>query len=404
MSANHKKEIIGMEDKGKIISTCDIDENLALQIWTRGKTPRLSIMNKANNSRKLIQIAWVEKRDRTLTINGRRRGQTVTYSVQDFVPAVQKILTEYAARTNFKLKYFKLVVDLERAINKPELVTRESEFAMMIEDKRSSLWVADSTGDDKGMGVFLPFFPMSAEEEEAAPDDKLEFNDIRMRGIDGLMKTGVPAELKKANPERWHNTIRITAAAMLLGFSYCGAEGTAMSESIWSEGEKKVPTQLGQVVMKEPVKKLTIHDSGLMKLGHKLTAFIRHFYYIDQVKIDYADDSAKFFQEAGYERTRRIDFNAGTLGDVPYRVTFYENQETGKSAFGCNPRMQTARHRGDMLIILPTEIYKAALKNDTMGNTDDFFTITRLLWAKQFKAWYENLKPYFRPFAGLIES
>ena len=390
-----------MEEQGKIISSCDIDENLALQIWTRGRTPRLSVFNKVKNNRKLIHVSWVEKRNRTLTINGRRRDQTVTYTVRDFEPAIQKILTEYVARTNFKLKYFKLVVDLEKAINRPELISRESDFALMTEEKRSSLWIADSTGDDKGMGIFLPFFPMSDAEAAVAPDNKLEFNDIKMRGVEGLMNTGVPAELKKANPERWHNVVRVTAAAMLLAFSYCGAEGTATAESIWSEGEKKPPTQLGQIAMKTPVKKLSIHDAGLMRLGHKLTAYLRHFYYVDEVKVDYVDDSAKFLQEAGYDRSRRVDFNTGTLGDVPYRVTFYTNETTGMTAFGCNPRMQTARHKGDMLIVVPTETYKQALKNDTMGNPDDFFTITRLLWAKQFKAWYENLKPYVKGFAGL---
>ena len=51
-----------------------------------------------------------------------------------------------------------------------------------------------------------------------------------------------------------------------------------------------------------------------------------------------------------------------------------------------------------------TESYQSALKNDTMGNPDDFFTITRLLWAKQSKSWYLNLKSYVKPFAGLVES
>lgn len=393
-----------MEEKGKIISSCDVDENLALQIWTRGKTPRLSIFNKAKNSRKLITIAWVEKRNRTLTINGRRRGQTVTYSVEDFEPAIQKILAVYASSQSFKLKYYKLIVDLEKAINRPEVISRESDFALMTEEKRSSLWIADSTGDDKGMGIFLPFFPMNEAETKAAPDEKLEFNDIKMRGVDGLAKTGVPAELKKANPERWHNTIRVTAAAMLLGFSYCGSEGTAYSESIWSEGEKKAPTQIGQIAMKTPVRKLSIHDAGLMRLGHKLTAFIRHFYYIDNVKISYVEDSGKYLLDSGYERSRRVDFNAETLGDVPYRVTFFESTEKGMTAFGCNPRMQTLRHKGDMMMLIPTEIYKTALKNDSMGNTDDFFTITRLIWAKQFKGWYLNLKSYVKNFAGLIDA
>lgn len=394
-----------MDDKGKIISTCDIDDNLALQIWTRGKTPRLSIMNKAKNSRKLIQISWVEKRDRTLSIQGRRRNQSVTYTVQDFEPAIQKILAEYVARTNFKLKFLKLVVDLERAINHPELVTRESDLALMTEDRRSSLWIAECTGDDKGMGIFLPFFPMNDEEAEAAPDEKLEINGLSMRGTEGLAKTGVPAALKKINPKRWHNPVRICAAAMLLGFSYCGVDGTKTAESIWSEGEKKPPTQIGQIAqVKAPVKKLSIHDAGLGRLGHKLTAYIRHYYYINNLKVDYVPDSEKGLQEAGYVRSRRIDFGTGTLGDVPYRVTFYENEAEGSTAFGCTPKMQTVRHTGDMVITLPTENYKEALHNDTMGAEDSFFTITRLLWAKRFSDWYENLIPYVKSFAGMVEA
>lgn len=395
-----------MDEKGKIISTCDIDDNLALQIWTRGRTPRLSVMNKAKNSRKLISIAWIEKKDRTLSIQGRRRGQpATTYTVKDFEPAVQKILTEYVARTGFKVKFLKLVVDLERAINHPEIISRESDFAMMTEERKSSLWLAECTGDDKGIGIFLPFFPMNEAETEVTPDEKLEFNNIKVRNTEGLVKTGVPAALKKINPERWHNTIRVTAAAMLLGFSYCGADGTKMSETLWSEGEKIQPTQPGQIaVMKAPVKRLSLHDAALVRLGHKLTAYIRHYYKIGALNIEYMHDSDKVLQEAGYSRTRRVDFSTGTLGDVPYRVTFYVNEDSGMTAFGCAPRMQTSRHTGDMLITLPTEKYDAALQDDTMGGKDDFFTITRLLWAKQFSGWYQNIRPYVKSFAGLIEA
>ena len=67
--------------------------------------------------------------------------------------------------------------------------------------------------------------------------------------------------------------------------------------------------------------------------------------------------------------------------------------------------MQTSRHSGDMVILIPTEIFRTAAKNDTMGSSeDDFFTLTRLLWAKQFKAWYLNIRPYVKNFAGLIEA
>ncbi|MBQ7154258.1 MAG: hypothetical protein IJR85_01745 [Synergistaceae bacterium] len=394
-----------MDEQGKIISTCDVDENLALQMWTRGRTPRLSIFNKVKNSRKLIHIAWTEKLDRTLTINGKKPGETITYVVKDFEPAIAKILADFAAKTNFKVKFLKLVLDLEKAINRPEIANSKADLAMMTEEKKSALWIADCTGGDRNTGVFRPFFPLTESEAAVALEDKLQINGVAMKNYDGLAKTGVPAAIKEANPERWHNTVRVTAAAMLLGFTYCGADGTKMADEIWAEGEKKAPTQIGQVAMKAPVRKFSLSDAGLMRLGYKLTSYIRHCYYIDDLEIEYVGDSIKELQDAGFTRSRRIDFNTGTLGDVPYRVTFYENAEEGMTAFGCNPRMQTARHTGDMVLMLPTATYKQALANNTMGNAeDDFYTISRLLWAKRFKEWYETLKPYVRKFAGLIEK
>ena len=395
-----------MEEQGKIVSTCDIDTNLALQMWTRGKTPRLSIMNKNKNSRKLIHISWVEKRNRTLAINGKKAGETFNYVVKDFESAIQKILEEYAARTNFKVKYLKLVIDLEKAINHPETISTQGDFAMMTDEKRSSLWIADCSGGDRNSGVFRPFFPLNDDEAAVIPEEKMTFSSLATKNTEGLIKTGAVSELKRVNPERWHNTVRVTAAAMLLGFSYCGGDGSKTADALWTAGEKPKNLNPNVTVMKTPVKKLSINDPDLIHLGHKLAAYIRHFYYADKVDIRYIIDSNKELRDAGFEKTRRIDFNTGTLGDVPYRVTFYENAEREIMAFGCNPRMQTARHTGDMVIMIPTEIYKNALKNDSIGGSseNDFFTIIRLLWARQFKAWYLNLKPYVKKFAGLIEN
>ena len=393
-----------MDEQGKIISSCDIDENLALQIWTRGKTPRLSIFNKNKNQRKLIHIAWVEKRDRTLAINGKNRGETISYVVQDFEQAVRKILTGYAANSNYKVKFFTVVVDLEKALHRPELVTSQSDIAMMSEDKRSSLWVADCSGENKPLGVFRPFFPLSESEAAIITPEKVKIKSQTERGAEALIKTGIINDLKKINPERWHNPIRITAAAMLLGFTYCGGDGSKTADTLWTLGEKpKTAPNTPVPAMKVPAKKMTLHDPGLMRLGHKLAAYIRHFYYVDDVLIEYVSESEKVLHERGYDRQRRVDFNSGSLGDVPYRVTFYENVSEGMTAFGCVPRMQTARHKGDMLITVPTEIYRQALANNTMGGVeDDFFTITRLLWAKQFKDWYTNLIPYLKNITGLV--
>lgn len=395
-----------MEEQGKIISSYDIDANLALQIWTRGKTPRLSILNKAKNSRKLIHISWVEKKSRTLSISGKKPGENINYSVNDFGPAISRILTEYYARTNFKVKFLKLFIDLEKAVHHPEPFSSKSDFAMMTEEKRSSLWIADCSGGDRNSGVFRPFFPANPKEAELLTDDRLPITSLKMRTTEGLFRLGVIDALKEANPERWHNVLRVTAAAMLLGFSYCGADGTKTADYFWTAGEKPKNLNPNITVLKAPVKKLSINDAELMRLGYKLTAYLRHIYRLGVVSIDYADDSEKALQESCFTRNRRFDFNAGTIGDVPYRVTFYTNEAENLTAFGCNPRMQTAKHRGDMVITIPTNVFTEAMNNDTIGgaSTNEFYTLTRLLWAREFGEWYGNIKPYVRNFAGLIED
>ncbi|MBR4195219.1 MAG: hypothetical protein IKQ95_00730 [Synergistaceae bacterium] len=395
-----------MEEQGKIISSCDIDSNLALQIWTRGKTPRLSVLNKAKNSRKLIHISWIEKKSRTLSISGKKPGENFNYTVSDLGPAVSRILTEYFARTNFKVKFLKLFLDLEKAVHHPEPFSSKSDFAMMTEEKRSSLWIADCSEGDRNSGVFRPFFPANSQEAESLTEDKLRIASLKMRTTEGLFSLGVVDALKQANPERWHNTLRVTAAAMLLGFSYCGADGSKTSDYFWTAGEKPVNLNPNVTVLKAPVKKLSINDAELARLGYKLTAYIRHIYRANEVDISYSDDSEKSLQDSGFTRNRRFDFNAGTIGDVPYRVTFYANERDRLTAFGCNPRMQTAKHRGDMVIMIPTEIFTEAMNDDTIGGVsgNEFYTLTRLLWAREFSEWYGNIRPYVQKFAGLIEG
>ena len=62
-----------MDDKGEILSSCDVDDNIGLQIWTKGLSPRLVVLNKKQNSRKLIRLSWLENLDRKLSIKGKKR-------------------------------------------------------------------------------------------------------------------------------------------------------------------------------------------------------------------------------------------------------------------------------------------------------------------------------------------
>ncbi|MCR4818110.1 MAG: hypothetical protein K5841_04035 [Fretibacterium sp.] len=398
-----------MDDKGKIVGSADVDENLALQVWTKDHSPRLVIFNKNKNTKKMIHFSWIEKKDRKLTINGAKRGQTISYLVEDFLPVIRQIIVEYAQadQKRFLQKLKQFVVDFDRVVHSPELITNKKDLAMLSEDKRSSLWLADCTGEDKRTGVFQPFFPYDSKEAEALTEERLTIGPDG-HGADVLLRSGVVALLKKANPLRWHNPVRLMAAAMLMGFSFCDEDGSEFGDSLWVDKAPQAtePSFAASATpMKTPVglSAFSLHTPGLMQMGHKLVAYIRHFDAVDGIESGEAMDGVKEMEGRGYTRTRRFDFQEKTIGDVPYRVTFYENAEEERMGLSCEPRAATARHKGELLYTFPTASYKKALKEDTRNATeDDFYTMTQLVWARQFRNWYDNVSPYIGKLIGLV--
>lgn len=388
-----------MDDKGEIVSSCDVDENIALQIWTKGLSPRLVIFNKNKNSRKLIHLSWMEKRDRKLSVKGKKRLESFNYEIADLVPILQRILSEYAVYTAFRPRLWKFSVDLEKVLHVPEIVTDKGELNLLSEEKRSSLWIADFTEDDKKVGTFRPFFPLSPEERQALPE-KVEIRNNE-RTVDDLIKTGMIRQLAKAKPARWHSPVRIAATAMLLGFSFCDADGSEFVDQLW-RGEE-VPSAPG-LSQPTPAGKIsfTLRDPRIVGLGHKLTAFIRHFESVDRIDESISLDSDKELQEQGYVRKRRLPFPDGTVGDVSYSVTFFDDEQ-GRMALGCKPKAATLRHKGELIYKFPTEVYEQALLDNTLGGpTDDFFSVTQLARARQFRNWYDNVALYVSSFAGLM--
>ncbi|MBL3538092.1 hypothetical protein, partial [Aminivibrio sp.] len=67
-----------MDEKGIIVCAEEIDEGLELQLWTRGKTPRLVIVNRAKNTKKMSPLSWLEGEERKLSLKG-GGGKTVYY-------------------------------------------------------------------------------------------------------------------------------------------------------------------------------------------------------------------------------------------------------------------------------------------------------------------------------------
>jgi hypothetical protein len=378
-----------MDDKGEILSSCDVDDNIGLQIWTKGLSPRLVIFNKNQNSKKLIRLNWLEKLDRKLSVKGKKRGESVEYSLADLLPHLQRILLEYAVYATIKPHLWTFAIVLEKMLHTPAIVSEKGELSLLPEEKRVALWIADITGGKKGEGYFRPFFPLSDQEKDLAPEEGLSFVE-NQRGVEDLLKTGIVRKLTNRNPLRWHQPIHFMSAAMFLAFSFCEEDGEDFPDELWRDEDP------------QKFSSLKIGDPRLKGLGRKLVGYIRHFESLDKITIHTSLDSDKEMQDSGYARKRRIEFPAGLLGNVDYSVTFFDREDSAM-ALGCKPRSVTSRHKGELIYEFPTSVYEQALVHDSFGGSpDDYFTVTQLASAKAFEAWMSNIVPYVASFAGFL--
>jgi hypothetical protein len=376
-----------VDDKGEILSSCDVDENIALRIWSKGTSPRLVIHNKNQDSRKLIRLNWLENTDRKLSVKGKKRGVSVEYNLKDLLPHLQRILSEYIVYASLKPRLWKFSIALEKVLYAPAIVYGKEELALLPEEKRSCLWVAVMEGK-KGEGRFRPFFPLFGKEREVASEEGLPIAE-NQRGVEDLFKTGVIRKLASRNPLRWHKPVHVMSAAMLLAFSFCEEDGSEFADELWKE---------------DPTLPLTlkIGDPRLMGLGRKFVGYVRHFDALNAIETRTSDDSNRELQDDGYTRKRRIEFPVGLLGDVEYSVTFFE-REDGRMALGCKPRAATLRHKGDLIYSLPISVYEQALIHDTLdGAPDDYFTVTQLASAKGFEQWAGKVDLYVPSLTGAV--
>jgi hypothetical protein len=377
-----------MDEKGEIISSCDVDENVALQIWTKGLSPRLVIFNKNQNSRKMIRLSWLENLERKLSLKGKKRGESVEYRLSDLLPHCQRILAEYAVYTSFKPRLWKFAGLLEKMLHTPAIVSDKGELSLLGEDKRSSLWLADLSDGRKGEGSFRPFFPLTEKEQSVLSKEGLPFTENR-RSAEDLLKTGVVRKLASALPARWRRPLHVMAAGMLLGFSFCEEDGADFIDDFWREDADDFTA-------------LRSGDTRIKGIDRRFVGYIRHFGLLNELTRRVSMDSDTELLEGEYSRKRRIQFPAGILGDVEYSVTFFDHAGGGM-ALGCKPLSMTARHKGELIYTLPTAQYEKALADDSFGGApDEYFSVALLTSAKRFETWMQNVVPYIGPFVGLV--
>lgn len=372
-----------MDEKGVIVSGEVVDEGLELQLWTRGKTPRLVIVNRVKNTKKMSPLRWLEGEERKLSLKG-PGGRTVHYPVEDLVEPVRRMLYRFAQDPVFKGLLWHSVLFLSDLFHAPRSVFDKSEMALLPEGKRWCLWLADYT-DGGGQGFFRPFFPLSGA-EMAVFGGEPSVPIAGGKSLADLKKTGITRKLASVRPERWYETPRTAAAAVLLGFSMFSEESGDFSSFLWKAAEGGVVSP--KALSENPA------DSSISRFAMKMAGYVRHWTALDSLSAETVIDSFDTMKERGFSRKRRLEFPAGPLGNVDYTVTIYAADQ-GRMAVGCVPRQTTDRHKGEMVFTMPAEVYEQALRDDSFGGAEDeFFTLSTLLQAKLYERWHRRINRF----------
>ncbi len=372
-----------MDEKGIIVCAEEIDEGLELQLWTRGKTPRLVIVNRAKNTKKMSPLSWLEGEERKLSLKG-TGGKTVHYPMEVLEEPVRRMLYRFAQDPVFKGLLWHSVLFLSDLFHTPRSVFDKSEMALLPEGKRWCLWLADFT-DGGGQAFFRTFFPLS-EAEMAVFGGESSVPIAGGKSLADLKKMGITRKLASVCPERWYETPQTAAAAVLLGFSMFFEESGDFSSFLWKAAE-------GGMVSRKALSESPA-DPSISRFTVKMAGYVRHWAALDSISMETVLDSFDTMKERGFARKRRMQFPVGALGNVEYTVTLYSDGK-GAMAVGCVPGQATDRHRGERVFTLPEEVYGQALRDDSFGGAeDDFFTLSALLQAKLYEGWHRRIRRF----------
>jgi hypothetical protein len=371
-----------MDEKGMIVCSTDIDEGLALQIWTRGAVPRLGFVNRTRNTRKLMPFKWLEGEERTISMKG-TGGETFTYPVETLEEPVRRMLYQFAQDPVFKGLLWHTVIFMSDLLHTPRAVFDRAEFSLLPEEKRCRLWLLDLTGGEEN-GYFRPFFPKTPPEDVFGGLPGVLANDGKT--VVELKKSGVTRKLASACPQRWYDTPRIAAAAALLGFTLFHEDGADISSFLWKTVENGIPSK-GALANKPD-------NPVCARFTRKMAGYVRHWHLLDRIVYETDLDSVETLKKRGFVRKQRLRLNAGDIGTVEYSVTLCFEEE-GRMGIGCRPLQMTNRHKGEMIFTLPKEVYENALENDSFGGArDDYYSLSSLLSAKLFGMWKDRISRF----------
>jgi hypothetical protein len=363
----------------------EIDDDLTLLLARSDGIPRLGIFNTYSEKKKYVPLSWIESGGRSLKIKVGR--QTKEYGMDVIGEGVFHLIASAGEAISLNSLAWRGVQLLGDLIHMPKTARSEADLALINESKRDTLWLVYTP--KKGKWRARPCFIAAEDEkriidaalEDAKPWPALIFENgelpVTMRNVP-LVK-----DLSIANPQRWSEFLLPISKAMLLGFSDWSTGGNhTFGEALWEH----LPTQSYR-----SEQTLGVMAAAGKDFLVKITAYLRLWPVLEQVKVEKVPDVAKISESRDLKKRERFEMISASQGDKRFKVTRYVD-EASIVAFGIVPDTRLPGE-DDRLVTLTSEDWEAAVDACSLGGEKDpQYACNSILGGVEVIDWYSRLK------------
>jgi len=373
-------------ERNQVMGFCDVDEGLALHLIMGKEHPWISIDNKMTGKKKSVRMFFVEN-SKDLQIRTGKAG-TKNYPHAEIVDALKELCAQAMTVPVLRERYVQVLGILLTKLHDPRYVTRESDFLVLPDEKRKSLWLG-CFEEPSAPGVMRPCFPVDSGERQVL--EGLMNEDIPpfgrgfalasgKRSAEVLKEHGVLQKLIAASPGRWLEPVSIAAAAVFFGMTEWSMEETLpLFKHMWRP-LLDAPSNSSRGNVDE------LRDAS-RGLAEVLGRYVKIYHALPGIETEEIMDAEDALKEEGYGRRERFDDHSNILGNHVYQLERFIREDNSTVLV---QKIKGQRTHPDTVVRLRPGLYEECLREDACGSVEDSrFTTLHILFGLRISRWLD---------------
>jgi hypothetical protein len=348
--------------------------------------PWVSIDNKMTGKKKSVRMFFVEN-GKDLQIRTGKAG-TKNYPHAEIVDALKELCAQAMSVPALRERYVQILGILLTKLHDPRYVTRESDFLVLPDEKRKSLWLG-CFSEPSSPGVMKPCFPMDSREKKVmqsvANEDIPPFGKgfalaSGQRSAEVLKEHGVLQKLIAALPGRWLEPLSIAGAAVFFGMTEWSFDDTLpFFKHMW-----RPLLNAPSGASKDNAEELRDTSRGLAEV---LGRYVKLYHALPGMNVEEMMDAEDALKEEGYGRRERFDDHSNILGNHVYQLERFIRDDNSTVLV---QQIKGQRTLPDTVVRLQPRLYEECLQNDAAGSVEDSrFTTLQILFGLRISRWLD---------------